>query len=426
MELGLEGKVALVTGSSRGIGRGKPGVCRARVAISCSPAATRRRSKESRRRSGAKDARLSSSRSIYAIRPRRKRWSRPRATGVRRPRHPRQQCRHTKRGDFFALTDADWEDGYALKFFAHVRLRAQPGRCSSSAAARWWRSAAPADASRRKGFTIGSSVNAAVAAFTKCLADLGKEDGVQVNCVHPSLVETERQWRRIRAEVERTGESEEKIREQFCRETGFTRYGKVEDVADFVTFIVRRARVAAWRNGRSRRRRRFRCCDDSFRPRASKCIFQEDALPVIPAMQRRRHEHPPHPGAHRFGRDPEPHRHAADDDADGEARATSPSDDGLLSGAGARRRRPHHHRDGLAGKGRPPSPPRVGIYDDRFLPGLTRLIEELHRAGSKASIQLGHGGGLTRIDICGETPIAPSAIPHRSTRRPSRPSFRRR
>jgi dimethylglycine catabolism A len=54
----------------------------------------------------------------------------------------------------------------------------------------------------------------------------------------------------------------------------------------------------------------------------------------------------------------------------------------------------------------------VGIYDDRFLPGLTRLVDELHRAGSKVSIQLGHGGGHTRIDICGETPIAPSAIPH--------------
>src|SRR5262249_10557686 len=38
--------------------------------------------------------------------------------------------------------------------------------------------------------------------------------------------------------------------------------------------------------------------------------------------------------------------------------------------------------------------------------------DEIHRAGSKASIQLGHGGGHTRRDICGETPIAPSAIPH--------------
>ena len=28
----------------------------------------------------------------------------------------------TKRGDFFKLTDADWADGYALKFFGAVRL----------------------------------------------------------------------------------------------------------------------------------------------------------------------------------------------------------------------------------------------------------------------------------------------------------------
>src|SRR6202041_2939415 len=54
----------------------------------------------------------------------------------------------------------------------------------------------------------------------------------------------------------------------------------------------------------------------------------------------------------------------------------------------------------------------VGIYDDRFLPGLTRLVGEIHRGGAKASIQLGHAGGHTRADICGETPIAPSAIPH--------------
>jgi dimethylglycine catabolism A len=54
----------------------------------------------------------------------------------------------------------------------------------------------------------------------------------------------------------------------------------------------------------------------------------------------------------------------------------------------------------------------VGIYDDCFIPGLSRLVEALHAAGSKVSIQLGHAGGHTRRDICGETPIAPSAIPH--------------
>jgi len=54
----------------------------------------------------------------------------------------------------------------------------------------------------------------------------------------------------------------------------------------------------------------------------------------------------------------------------------------------------------------------LGIYDDRFVPGLTRLTEALHERGAKASIQLGHAGGHTREDICGEPPIAPSAVPH--------------
>lgn len=54
----------------------------------------------------------------------------------------------------------------------------------------------------------------------------------------------------------------------------------------------------------------------------------------------------------------------------------------------------------------------LGLYDDRFLPGLTALVAAIHAEGSAACIQLGHGGGHTRADICGETPIAPSAVPH--------------
>jgi 2,4-dienoyl-CoA reductase-like NADH-dependent reductase (Old Yellow Enzyme family) len=54
----------------------------------------------------------------------------------------------------------------------------------------------------------------------------------------------------------------------------------------------------------------------------------------------------------------------------------------------------------------------LGICEDRYVPGLRRLTDALHARGAKASIQLGHAGGHTREDICGEAPIAPSAIPH--------------
>jgi len=153
----------------------------------------------------------------------------------------------TKRGDFFELTDADWQDGYALKFFAHVRLtraawpllKAQHGSLITIGGS-----------SGRKpeaAFTIGSSVNAACAAFSKAMAHRGKDDGVQVNCIHPSFVETERQWRRIRAEMERSGDSEDKVRTRFVREAGIIRYGKVEDVADLVAFLV--SSRATWMHG---------------------------------------------------------------------------------------------------------------------------------------------------------------------------------
>jgi 2,4-dienoyl-CoA reductase-like NADH-dependent reductase (Old Yellow Enzyme family) len=54
----------------------------------------------------------------------------------------------------------------------------------------------------------------------------------------------------------------------------------------------------------------------------------------------------------------------------------------------------------------------LGIHDDRFLPGLRWLATSIHSGGASASIQLGHGGGHTRPDICGDTPVAPSPVRH--------------
>jgi 2,4-dienoyl-CoA reductase-like NADH-dependent reductase (Old Yellow Enzyme family) len=53
----------------------------------------------------------------------------------------------------------------------------------------------------------------------------------------------------------------------------------------------------------------------------------------------------------------------------------------------------------------------LGVYDDRFLPGLERLTTVLHDAGARVSVQLGHGGSRARNAVSDETPIAPSSIP---------------
>jgi len=65
--------------------------------------------------------------------------------------------------------------------------------------------------------------------------------------------------------------------------------------------------------------------------------------------------------------------------------------------------------DGVEGKG---SLHQLSIFDDRFIPGLKRLVDRLHNAGAKVGIQLYHPGRVTLPAILGGLrPVAPSPIP---------------
>lgn len=54
---------------------------------------------------------------------------------------------------------------------------------------------------------------------------------------------------------------------------------------------------------------------------------------------------------------------------------------------------------------------QVGIYSDRLLPGLRRLVEAVHAYGAKIAIQLYHGGRQTSSKVTGQPLLAPSPIP---------------
>jgi 2,4-dienoyl-CoA reductase-like NADH-dependent reductase (Old Yellow Enzyme family) len=57
-------------------------------------------------------------------------------------------------------------------------------------------------------------------------------------------------------------------------------------------------------------------------------------------------------------------------------------------------------------------PNQIAIFDDRFVPGLSRIPEAVH-AGSSSMvfIQLAHAGRQTKKKYVGGTPVSPSAVP---------------
>ena len=144
----------------------------------------------------------------------------------------------TKRGEFLALTDEDWADGYALKLHGAVRL----------ARAAWpelrLRSGSVVNIAGTGGktpgaeFTIGGSVNAAVLSFTKALADVGVRDGVQVNAVNPGTVRTDRFEKRMDALAAAQGLARTAAEAAFVSQQRVTRVGEPEDIAGLVAFLV--------------------------------------------------------------------------------------------------------------------------------------------------------------------------------------------
>lgn len=54
---------------------------------------------------------------------------------------------------------------------------------------------------------------------------------------------------------------------------------------------------------------------------------------------------------------------------------------------------------------------QLAIDNDRFIPGLSRIAEVIHRHGARAVLQLQHGGRGAKSAITGIQPVAPSPVP---------------
>jgi 3-oxoacyl-[acyl-carrier protein] reductase len=150
MDLGLTGKVALVTGSSRGIGRG---VALTLAEEGCDIMLTGRDEAALREVVGEVEKR--GRKAHYETTDLRANGAAAALVEAVKRRYGRldilvNNAGTTKRGVSSRLTGADWQEGYALKFFAHVRLSRAAWPLLKDAKVPRSPSAAPAAASDRR------------------------------------------------------------------------------------------------------------------------------------------------------------------------------------------------------------------------------------------------------------------------------------
>ena len=238
MDLKLAGKVGIITGASRGIGAG---IAHALAREGCKLTLAARSTDELERCAG--EVRKAGGQALVSTADIRQPASAAALVEATLAAFGRLDFLVTnagtaKMGHFLSLTDEDWQEGYALKFFGHMRLiraawphlKAAKGSVVVIAGAAGREPAATS--------MITGSVNAGLMNFTKGLASLGIDDGVQVNAVLPGAVRTERFFGRMSAAAKSLGVSEAEAERRMVAEKHITRIGEPEDIAGLIAFIL--------------------------------------------------------------------------------------------------------------------------------------------------------------------------------------------
>jgi 3-oxoacyl-[acyl-carrier protein] reductase len=144
----------------------------------------------------------------------------------------------TKRGDFLTLLEADWADGFGLKFYAAMRLSRAAWPHLRQSSGNIINIVGIGGRTGQAEFAIGGAVNAALLNLTKVLADRGVKDGVRVNAINPGGIATDRLQTRLKAFAAEKKIDLGKAEEEMARAFGVARFGQPGEIARLVAFLA--------------------------------------------------------------------------------------------------------------------------------------------------------------------------------------------
>jgi NAD(P)-dependent dehydrogenase (short-subunit alcohol dehydrogenase family) len=143
----------------------------------------------------------------------------------------------TKGGIFPDQPDEEMLDGFALKFHAGVRLARALWPSLKQSHGTVINIVGGFARTPAADFMVGGAVNAALANFTKALAEKGLQDDVNVTWIHPGLTTTERLETIFADRAEQQDKSLEQIQQEAVAAEGIRRLGRPEDVSELVAFL---------------------------------------------------------------------------------------------------------------------------------------------------------------------------------------------
>jgi len=151
--------------------------------------------------------------------------------------------------DLFEMTDEQWRAGMELKLHGARRLtiHAWEALKKSNGSVVFMSGSAALDP--KPAFAAVAATNAAIIALAKAFAEQGIKDGVQVNSIVPGAVMTGRRRSFLEKWATVHNMSVEEATRQFPDKAEISRYGRPEEIADLLAFMVSPA--AKWMTGTS-------------------------------------------------------------------------------------------------------------------------------------------------------------------------------
>ena len=141
-------------------------------------------------------------------------------------------------GTIGEIDDATWQSSFDLKLMGYVRCaRAVMGPMRERRWGRIINVIGNGGHFPTAKYIAGGAINAAILNITQALADECGPDNVLVNGVNPTATATDRWSQLVKQRIKMTGETEQEVYRASAARNPLGRIGEPEDIANMVTFL---------------------------------------------------------------------------------------------------------------------------------------------------------------------------------------------